>query len=99
MAASKAFPQATAGQTPAPETLLRIFWRRYRRNSMALVGLVLVILFVILALFAPLIAPYHYDAQNLAQTWQAPSAEHLFGTDDLGRDQLSRIIYAVRTAA
>jgi ABC-type dipeptide/oligopeptide/nickel transport system permease subunit len=66
---------------------------------MALVGLVLVILFVGLALFAPLIAPYHYNDQNLAQTWKAPSSEHLFGTDDLGRDQLSRIIYAVRTAA
>ena len=66
---------------------------------MALVGLVLVIAFVLIAVFAPLLAPYHYNDQNLAQTWQPPSAEHLFGTDDLGRDQLSRIIYAVRTAA
>jgi peptide/nickel transport system permease protein len=66
---------------------------------MALVGLVLVVAFVLIAIFAPLIAPYHYNAQNLSNTWQAPSREHLFGTDDLGRDQLSRIIYAVRTAA
>jgi ABC-type dipeptide/oligopeptide/nickel transport system permease subunit len=99
MAVSTTLPQSAAGAVPAPETLLQVFWRRYRRNFMALVGLVLVILFVLLAVFAPLLAPYHYDDQNLAQTWQPPSAEHPFGTDDLGRDQLSRIIYAVRTAA
>lgn len=99
MAISKGFPRAAAGQAPAPETLLQVFWRRYRRNAMALVGLVLVLLFILIAIFAPLIAPYHYNDQNLAQTWQPPSSEHLFGTDDLGRDQLSRIIYAVRTAA
>lgn len=99
MAVSNTFPQATTGQVPAPETLLQVFWRRYRRNSMAVVGLALVLLFVVIAIFAPLIAPYHYNEQNLRITWQAPSAEHIFGTDDLGRDQLSRVIYAVRTAA
>jgi peptide/nickel transport system permease protein len=99
MAVSGTFPQAAAGQVPAPETLLQVFWRRYRRNLMALVGLVLVIIFVLIAIFAPLIAPYGYNDQNLRQTWNKPSAQHLFGTDDLGRDQFSRIIYAVRTAA
>jgi ABC-type dipeptide/oligopeptide/nickel transport system permease subunit len=99
MALSKALPQPSAGQVPAPETLLQVFWRRYRRNLMALVGLVLVIIFVFIAVFAPLLAPYHYNEQNLQNSWQVPSAEYPFGTDDLGRDQLSRIIYAVRTAA
>ena len=99
MAVSNAYPQATAEQAPAPETLLQVFWRRYKRNKMALVGLVLVIAFVFIAIFAPLIAPYHYNDQDLANAWQPPSPEHPFGTDDLGRDQLSRIIYAVRTAA
>lgn len=92
-------PQAAGGAVPATETLLQIFWRRYRRNTMAVVGLVLVILFILVAIFAPLIAPYHYNDQNLSLTWQPPSREHPFGTDDLGRDQLSRIIYAVRVAA
>jgi ABC-type dipeptide/oligopeptide/nickel transport system permease subunit len=99
MAVSNSFPRAAAGPVPAPETLLQVFWRRYRRNSMALVGLALVIIFILIAVFAPIIAPYHYNDQDLSQTWKAPSREHLFGTDDLGRDQLSRIIYAVRTAA
>jgi len=99
MAVSNAFPQATTGQAPAPETLLQVFWRRYKRNRMALVGLVLVLMFVFIAVFAPLLAPYHYNDQDLANAWQLPSSEHWFGTDDLGRDQLSRIIYAVRTAA
>ena len=99
MAVSNAFPQAGAGPVPATETLLQVFWRRYRQNHMALVGLVLVIGFILVATFAPLIAPYHYNDQNLSKTWQPPSPEHPFGTDDLGRDQLSRIIYAVRTAA
>lgn len=66
---------------------------------MAVIGLVLVIIFILIAIFAPWIAPYHYNDQNLRNTWQPPSAEHIFGTDDLGRDQLSRVIYAVRTAA
>jgi ABC-type dipeptide/oligopeptide/nickel transport system permease subunit len=92
-------PQAAGGAAPAPETLLQIFWRRYRRNTMAVIGLVLVMLFIVIAIFAPLIAPYHYNDQDLSLTWQPPTREHPFGTDDLGRDQLSRIIYAVRVAA
>lgn len=99
MAISNALPQAAAGPVPVAETLLQIFWRRYRRNQMALVGLVLVGLFVFVALFAPLLAPYHYNDQNLEHAWEAPSRQFPFGTDDLGRDQLSRIIYAIRTAA
>lgn len=97
MAVSKALPGAVE-QAPAPETLPRIFWRRYRQNSMAVLGLVMVLAFLLIGTFAPQIAPYHYNQQNLAQSWQAPSAQHPFGTDDLGRDQLSRMIYAVRTA-
>lgn len=99
MAVSEALSQGAAGQTIAPESLLRIFWRRYRQNAMAVVGLVMVTAFLLVALFAPLIAPYHYNAQDLAHSWEGPSAAHPFGTDDLGRDQLSRIVYAVRTAA
>ena len=88
-----------SGREAAPERLLAVFWRRYRRNKMAIVGLALVAAFLLTAIFAPLLAPEGYNSQNLAATWQAPSRAHPFGTDDLGRDQLSRVIYAIRTAA
>ena len=87
------------GRALAPESLLTVFWRRYRRNKMAVVGLILVIAFLLTAVFAPLLAPEGYNNQNLSMTWRGPSGEHPFGTDDLGRDQLSRVIYAMRTAA
>ena len=53
---------------------------------------------VLLAVFAPLVAPYAYDAQNLAIINQPPSASHWLGTDEFGRDVLSRIIYGARTS-
>jgi len=99
MAVSKALPQGAVGQAPSSESLLKIFWRRYRQNTMAVVGLAMVIVFLLIAIFARQLAPYDYNKQDLAHSWAKPSAEHLFGTDDLGRDQLSRIIYSVRTAA
>ncbi len=96
--AAKSLSQVT-GRDMAPETLARVFWRRYRRNKMAIVGLVLVAAFLLTAILAPLLAPAGYNDQNLAETWRGPSWAHPFGTDDLGRDQLSRVIYAMRTAA
>ncbi len=72
-------------------------WRRLARNPPALLGLVVVILLVFTGLFAPLIAPYDYAEQHLDQVDQQPSAQHLLGTDDLGRDNLSRLIYGARS--
>jgi ABC-type dipeptide/oligopeptide/nickel transport system permease subunit len=74
------------------------FWRRYARNRAALLGLVLVILIVGGALFADLIAPYPPEAQYPDRALQPPSATHLLGTDQIGRDQLSRIIYGARAS-
>lgn len=53
---------------------------------------------VLLAIFAPLVAPYAYDAQNLSITNQPPSLHHWLGTDEFGRDVLSRVIYGARTS-
>jgi peptide/nickel transport system permease protein len=73
---------------------------RLRRNPGALVGFALVALFVIAAVFAPLIAPYSPREQNLALLSQGccpgPSADHWFGVDQLGRDEFSRIVYGAR---
>lgn len=59
-------------------------------------GLTIIAFLLITALFADLIAPYHYAHQNLKETFQYPSLKHPFGTDDFGRDIFSRIIYGAR---
>lgn len=68
-------------------------WRKLLRHKLALVGGAFVILLILMAIFAPFIAPYDPTKQNYAQTLKPPSAAHWFGTDTLGRDLLSRIIY------
>ena len=67
-----------------------------RRNRLAAAGLVLVTVFVIFAIFAPWIAPQSPSAIDLPSRLQPPSAAHWFGTDELGRDILSRVIYGAR---
>ncbi|HKF20220.1 MAG TPA: ABC transporter permease [Candidatus Angelobacter sp.] len=67
-----------------------------RRNRLATAGVVLVTVFVIFALFAPWIAPQSPSAIDLPSRLQPPSAAHWFGTDELGRDILSRLIYGAR---
>lgn len=71
-------------------------WRNFKKNKIALVGLSIVSFFILIAIFADLLAPYHYKDVNLADKHIAPSAEHWFGTDEFGRDILSRILYGAR---
>ena len=71
-------------------------WRRLCSNPPAMVGLVVILLLVLVAAAAPLLAPYDPYAQNLAGRLQPPSAGHWFGTDELGRDILSRLVYGAR---
>jgi peptide/nickel transport system permease protein len=72
-------------------------WRRFSRNKPAMFGLVIVILLIFTGVVGPYIAPYNYAAQDLNNVRQAPNAEHLLGTDDLGRDMLTRLIYGARS--
>ncbi|MCQ5365787.1 ABC transporter permease [Anoxybacillus salavatliensis] len=71
-------------------------WIRFRKNKMALVGSGIVLFFILLAVFAPLIAPYEMNDQQLSMRLQAPSKDHIFGTDDFGRDIFSRVVYGAR---
>lgn len=78
-------------------------WRqvayRVSRNVLGLTGFIIIIAFFLTALLAPFIAPYPYDKQDLANYEKPPSAQHWFGTDQLGRDMLSRVIYGARSSA
>jgi peptide/nickel transport system permease protein len=71
---------------------------RLRRRPMAVAGLVVATLFVLMALFAPLIAPYDPADTNFSAVLQAPSSAHIMGTDDLGRDVFSRVVYGARAS-
>lgn len=75
---------------------LQDMWIRMRRNKLAMVGLFILIVLVLVAIFADQIAPYGFAEQDLASQFQPPSAEHWFGTDDLGRDIFSRVVYGSR---
>ena len=73
-------------------------WRRLIRNRMALLGGIVVLLLLLVALFAQVIAPYDPAKQNYSAIFQPPGSKYLFGTDNLGRDQLSRLVYGARVA-
>lgn len=73
-------------------------WKRLTRNKMAMIGLVLVVLIILVAVFAKFLAPYDPYEQNPTIALQMPSMEHPMGTDNFGRDLLSRIIYGARTS-
>ena len=73
------------------------FWLSLLANPLALGGAVVILLLVLIAIFAPLLAPYNPNAQSLARALQPPSATHWFGTDVYGRDVFSRILFGART--
>ena len=72
--------------------------RSFLKNKLAVAGLCVVLIFIICAVFAEFLAPTSYDRSILSETLQPPSLHHLFGTDQVGRDFLSRIIYGARTS-
>ncbi|MCJ8140884.1 ABC transporter permease [Falsirhodobacter halotolerans] len=91
-------PAALGPRTPAEARLqqLRITASKLRRNGSAMFGLVLLIVIFGAAIFAPLLATHDIYAQNLANRLAGPSAEHWLGTDELGRDIWSRLLYGGR---
>jgi len=70
-----------------------MFWKRFKRNKSAILGLVICILLLFIAIFSPLISPYDPYEQNLIEKLQSPNSNHKLGTDAYGRDMLSRIFY------
>lgn len=86
---------ATAFAAAPPRSRI---WSRFARNRWAVVGAVLIALFVLMAVAAPLIAPYDPLANDWLAIRQAPSWAHPMGTDDLGRDVLSRVVWGAQTS-
>ncbi|AFM21621.1 MAG TPA: ABC transporter permease [Acetomicrobium flavidum] len=68
----------------------------WRQNKLAMIGTVIIVFFIAIAVFAPLIAPYDPVKVDLSQALLSPSFEHIFGTDQFGRDIFSRVIYGAR---
>src|SRR5262245_13466210 len=83
---------------PAPRSRgeLASFWRTFRRNQLAVVGAAVVAGLVLVALFAPFLAPWDPNKPDTKHILTPPSASHWFGTDQIGRDVLSRVLYGSR---
>lgn len=80
----------------ARRTAFHAVWRGFKRNPLALVGVLVIGVFMLIALLAPWIAPYAPGAVHLSQALEPPSLHHLFGTDDVGGDVFSRVLYGAR---
>jgi peptide/nickel transport system permease protein len=77
---------------------MRAFWRALRKNQLAIVGGVVVLVLVVLAIVAPAIAPWDPNRPDVKKILEGPSLQHLLGTDQLGRDVLSRMLYGARVS-
>lgn len=71
-------------------------WQRLLKNKIAMLGLIIIILLMLTAIIGPMLSSHTYDEQNLMLTNSPPSAEHWFGTDNLGRDIFIRVLYGAR---
>ena len=81
---------------PSSVSRISIYWGRLRRTPATFAGLLIVLFFLLMAVFGPLVSPYGFAEQNIAARLQPPSPSHLFGTDLFGRDILSRVLLGSR---
>ena len=98
---SPSMVSTAVGTSRAPTVVLtkrRLFWRFVRTQPMAAAALLIIIAFVVLAALAPWVAPFGPTEQNRTAFQQPPGGQFLFGTDDLGRDVFSRVLYGARTS-
>ena len=78
------------------KTYLQDAWRRFKKNKLALFGLIFLILINLAAIIIPMVSPFTYDGQDLANRNALPNMVHLMGTDKLGRDIMVRVMYGAR---
>ncbi|MCC8970993.1 ABC transporter permease [Bradyrhizobium brasilense] len=91
-------PLAPLAAAETLESPARRAWRRLIRRKGAVLGLTVIALFILLAVFAPLIVPYDPVAASWSLVRKAPSAQHWFGTDELGRDVFARVVFGARAS-
>jgi peptide/nickel transport system permease protein len=82
----------------AARPLRKDVWRRFKRNRLAMVGLGILVVLVVAAVFAPLIAPHSITYRASGHFREGPSTKHWFGTDTIGRDVFSRVVYGARVS-
>ncbi|MDQ2650521.1 MAG: ABC transporter permease [Actinomycetota bacterium] len=82
----------------ASRPLRQDVWRRFRHNKLAMASLVFLGILVLVAIFAPLVAPHGYTERFSGRFGDGPSADHWFGTDRIGRDVFSRVVYGARVS-
>lgn len=78
------------------KTFLQDAWKRFRKNKLALFGLIFIVIMVLMAIFVPMVSSFTYDGQDLQARNVLPNLTHLFGTDKLGRDIFVRVMYGAR---
>ena len=78
------------------KTFLQEAWERFRKNKMAVMGLIILVIFALLAIFGPFFSPHEYDAQDPANAYASFSLDHILGTDKFGRDVFVRLCYGAR---
>ncbi|MCA9967950.1 MAG: ABC transporter permease, partial [Anaerolineales bacterium] len=74
------------------ETMLQLVWRQFRKHKMAVLGMTVLLLLIVGVVVGPIVTPYDIERSSLRERYQPPSLVHPFGTDDLGRDMLTRIL-------
>lgn len=90
--------EALAAQLGESDTFIDKMKRMAADNKLAVFSAILILVFLILAVLAPVLTPYSFDEQDLLARLAAPSSKHLLGTDELGRDVLTRLLYGARVS-
>jgi len=94
--AAQAIDASKPGAKKRAQSYWAVSWNIFKKNKLGMLCLVVVGILCLVAILAPLLAPYDPDAQEITNMLKAPGGAHLFGTDEYGRDVLSRIIYGCR---
>ncbi len=87
---------ATIKDIKADETYLKMVWRRFKKHKLAVISLLFILTIALIAILAPIISPYGYDQTNRDNIMSGPSREHILGTDRIGRDMFTRLVWGAR---